>query len=167
MKQGTRYEGAPGLADYQMIEYSEYGQLIEKESSPERGRRRTAISTMDLMDDLTLRNFSELQWRLSVVFMIPIIGVLAIPLSRVNPRQGRFTRLVPGMILCFLYVVSLSAARSAMEKQQIPEAIGIWWVHVLYLGLIVLLYRIDTIGLLIRNQFMKRPKLTSDESDLA
>jgi lipopolysaccharide export system permease protein len=140
---GTRYEGKPGDKDFQVIEYEEYGQFIEKEEAELRRRRRTAIPTLDLIEDLTPRNLSELHWRLALILMVPIIAVMAIPLSKVNPRQGRFTRLLPGMILCFLYVVSLSAARSALEKGQIPLEAGLWWVHGLYLAVVLCLYKLE------------------------
>ena len=142
LKDGTRYSGKPGSKNYQVIEYEEYGQFIEKEQSAARNRRRSAIATLDLIEDQTPRNLSELHWRISVILMIPIIAVMAIPLSKVNPRQGRFTRLVPGMTLCFLYVVMLSAARSAMEKGQVPAVLGLWWVHGIYLTIIVCLYNL-------------------------
>ncbi|MBD3648863.1 MAG: LPS export ABC transporter permease LptF [Pseudomonadales bacterium] len=143
LRDGTRYSGQPGEHDYQVIEYEEYGQLIEKERADWRAKRRTGISTRDLIEDPTPRNLSELHWRVSVIFMVPIIAVLAVPLSRVNPRQGRFTRLVPGMIICFLYVVVLSTGRSALEKEQIPVDYGLWWVHVLFIVVAVVLYRLE------------------------
>ena len=60
--------------------------------------------------------------------MIPIMTIMAVPLSRVNPRQGRLTRLVPAMTLCFVYVVSLSGARSGLEEGNIPIEFGLWWL---------------------------------------
>ncbi len=141
LKNGTRFQGKPGDRDYQVIKYEEYGQFIEKEEAEKRLLRRSAVPTVDLIEDLTPRNLSELQWRLSVVLMVPIIALMAIPLSKVSARQGRFTRLLPGMILCFLYVVLLSASRSAIEKGQIPVALGWWWVHVAYLTIILGLYK--------------------------
>lgn len=140
LKNGTRYSGNPGEADYRVIEYEEYGQFIEKQSGAFQKRRRTAIPTQELIDDQSPRNLSELHWRFSVVIMVPIIAVLAVPLSRVNPRQGRFSRLVPGMMLCFLYVVCLSAARSALEDGRIPMSLGLWWIHGIYISLILLIY---------------------------
>jgi lipopolysaccharide export system permease protein len=140
LKNGTRYQGNPGDADYRVIEYEEYGQFIEKQSGAFAARRRTAIATQELLQEQTPRNLSELHWRISVVLLVPIVAVLAVPLSRVNPRQGRFSRLMPGMILCFLYVVSLSAARSALEDGRIPMALGLWWIHGIYIGMILLIY---------------------------
>jgi lipopolysaccharide export system permease protein len=149
LRDGTRYSGRPGLSDFRVIQYEEYGQIIAKESGNVTQRRRSAISTADLLVDRTPRNISELHWRISVVLMVPIIALLAIPLSRVNPRQGRFTRLLPGMVLCFLYVVSLSTARSALEAGRIPMIFGLWWVHLIYLGLIVGIYKFDDLKAMI------------------
>lgn len=140
---GTRYSGAPGTKDYRVIEYAEYGQLIEKEQDKFQYHRRAAIPTPDLLAARTSQNISELHWRVGVILMVPVIAVMAIPLSRVNPRQGRFTRLLPGMLCCFLYVISLSVARSAIEKEQIPVAMGLWWVHGIFILIVWLLFRLD------------------------
>ena len=72
--------------------------------------------------------------------MVPILAVLAVPLSRVNPRRGRFSRLMPGMLLCLLYVGSLSAGRSALEDGRIPMSLGLWWIHAVYITIILVIY---------------------------
>lgn len=141
LKNGTRYSGIPGKTDYQVIEYEGYGQLLAKEHTTERRRRRTAIPTIELWQDPTPRNFSELQWRVSIFLLVPILGLMAVPLSRVNPRQGRFSRLAPGLALSFLYVLLLSAMRAAIEKGQLPLTVGLWWVHLVFLALSLGLFR--------------------------
>lgn len=138
LRDGSRYRGRPGDPEYQVIEYEEYGQLVERSRGKDRLPRRTAIPTSELSYG-DPREGSELQWRISIILMVPMIAVMAVPLSRVNPRQGRFTRLIPGMILCFMYVVLLSTARSAVEREQIPMSIGLWWIHGAYLVLIAVL----------------------------
>jgi lipopolysaccharide export system permease protein len=149
LKDGTRYSGKPGALDYRIIEYEEFGQIIERETGNQAARRRTAIATAELIENQTPRNLSELHWRISVVLMVPIMALLAIPLSRVNARQGRFSRLLPGMVLCFLYVLCLSAARSALEDGRIPISMGLWWIHLVYLGVIVGIYKLDDVKALI------------------
>lgn len=139
---GTRYSGKPGRNDYRVVKYDEYGQLIAKEEKKIYYRRRSALPTAELVDNQTPTNISELQWRISVILMVPVIAVMAIPLSRVNPRQGRFTRLVPGMLLAFAYVISLSSARSAVEKGQISTSLGIWWVHGIFIFIVWMLYHL-------------------------
>tara|TARA_R110002072_G_scaffold5527_6_gene35396 strand:+ start:28694 stop:29806 length:1113 start_codon:yes stop_codon:yes gene_type:complete len=161
LRDGTRYSGKPGRSDYRVIEYEEYGQIIKKEAGSNSSWRRAAIPTMQLLQDQTPRNLSEFHWRISVVIMVPILALLAVPLSRVNARQGRFSRLLPGMVLCFLYVVSLSTARSSLEAGRIPMVMGLWWIHLLYLGLIVGIYKFDDVKSLVRGLFGARQSQVS------
>ena len=111
--------------------------------------RQEAVPTRQLIGSADLGDQGELQWRVSVVLMIPIIAVMAVPLARVNPRQGRFTRLVPGMILCFLYVIALSTARSSVQKGDLPPMPGIYWIHVLFIAITIGLFRMDFIRTLV------------------
>ena len=143
LNNGTRYRGLPGQSSYQIIEYEEYGQLVESQASAGKERRRTAISTLELLTSEDAQAVSELHWRISVLLMLPVLALMAVPLSRVNPRQGRFTRLVPGMLLCFLYVVSLSAARSELERGGLPLEYGLWGIQGIFIAVTACLYRLD------------------------
>jgi len=140
LNDGLRYSGEPGRPGYQVIEYEEYGQLIERKEVRKRAPRRSAIPTRDLIGAEGIRERAELNWRIGIILMVPVIAVMAVPLSRVNPRQGRFTRLVPGMFLCFLYVILLSTGRGALEKKQVPIEMGLWWVHAGFLLLVVVMF---------------------------
>lgn len=146
LNNGTRYQGRPGGKDYQVITYEEYGQLVEKGERIEKKRRLAAIPTLELIGNPDPGFASELHWRLSMLLMIPVIALLAVPLSRVNPRQGRFTRLVPALIVCFLYVIALSAARSGIERGDLPQQYGLWWVHAIFIAVSWLAWRLETIS---------------------
>jgi lipopolysaccharide export system permease protein len=146
LNNGRRYQGKPGEKNFQSIDYEEYGQLVDSGGSIKRKKRRTAIPTSALFGATDASAVSELHWRVGVVLLIPVIALLAIPLARVNPRQGRFTRLVPAMILCFVYILTLSVARTALEKGSIPLDLGLWWIHGLALGTTFLMYRLDWMG---------------------
>ncbi|MAM79550.1 MAG: LPS export ABC transporter permease LptF [Gammaproteobacteria bacterium] len=151
LNNGQRYEGKPGDPGYQIIEYEEYGQLVEKDSSIFLDERNSAIPSLDLFERSDPAGLSELHWRLSVVLMIPVIGLLAIPLSRVNPRQGRFTRLVPAMILCFLYVIALSAGKSGIEREDFPAEYGLWWIHGVFLLITFVIWHLEKITKIVRH----------------
>ena len=137
---GTRTTGTPGDARYRLVEYEEYGQLIERQHK-KRPQRRTAVPTRELMGSDVLWRVSEFQWRVSIIMLVPIAALMAIPLCQVNPRKGRFAHLVPGMILIFLYLVLLSVSRAAVDKGQIPSNVGLWWVHLLYVFIVVALFK--------------------------
>ena len=142
---GTRYTGKPGSQDFQIIGYREYGQMIEKEQARQRIERLAGIPTAKLLDADDPRNLSELHWRIAMVVMIPILALIAVPLSRVNPRQGRLSKLMPGMFLCFLYVGSLAAAKTGIERENIPLALGLWWIHGIFLFIALAIFKTPAI----------------------
>lgn len=73
--------------------------------------------------------------------------LIAVPLSKVNPRQGKFGRLLPALALYLLYYILLIACRSAIEDGKIPQQLGMWWIHGLGLSFgIVLLVKHRTAG---------------------
>jgi lipopolysaccharide export system permease protein len=47
---------------------------------------------------------AELQWRISIVLMALVLSIVAVPLSRVNPRTGKFAKILPAIIIFLIYV---------------------------------------------------------------
>ena len=62
-----------------------------------------------------------------------IVTLIAVPLARVNPRQGRFLKLLPAILLYMAYLALLVAARSALDKGRLPAELGLWPVHAVFL----------------------------------
>jgi len=145
LQNGQRYQGIPGERGYQVISYEEYGQLVGSTEVDKLKTRRGAMSTGQLFQAETKEAAAELHWRLAVILLVPVIALMAVPLAKVNPRQGRFTRLVPAMILCFLYILMLSGARSAIEKGDLPQGLGLWWVHGLFVLVVAGAYQLDRV----------------------
>ena len=132
---GYRYDGNPGQADYRKIKYDEYGVLLPKPDVSDEVTDRDAMTTSSLMGSDDIRSRTELQWRLSLPLLVFIVTLMAVPLSRVNPRQGRFLKLLPAILLYMAYLTILIAARGALEKGKIPAALGLWWVHLIFLAI--------------------------------
>ncbi|OLF56025.1 LPS export ABC transporter permease LptF [Pseudomonas chlororaphis] len=133
LENGYRYDGNPGQADYRIIKYDTYGVLLAKPDVSDEVTDRDAIPTRDLLGSQDLRANAELQWRLSLPLLVFIVTLMAVPLSRVNPRQGRFLKLLPAILLYMAYLTILIAARGSLEKGKLPQALGLWWVHGLFL----------------------------------
>lgn len=132
LENGYRYDGNPGQADYRAIQYDTYGVLLAKPQVSEEVNEREAIPTRELLGSDNLRHQAELQWRLSLPLLVFIVALMAVPLSRVNPRQGRFLKLLPAILLYMAYLTMLIAARGALEKGTLPLALGLWSVHALF-----------------------------------
>jgi len=84
---------------------------------------------------------AELQWRLSLILIIPILCLLAVPLSKVNPRQGRFAKLAPAVLLYIIYFALLLASRDWLADGLLPAVVGLWWVHAVFLALGLLMFQ--------------------------
>lgn len=113
---GYRYDGSPGQADYRAIHYETYGVLLPKPDVSEEVTDRDAMPTSSLLGSDDIRSRTELQWRLSLPLLVFIVTLMVVPLARVNPRQGRFLKLLPAILLYMAYLTILIAARGALEK---------------------------------------------------
>ncbi|MFG0380827.1 LPS export ABC transporter permease LptF [Pseudomonas sp. zbq_18] len=133
LENGYRYDGNPGQADYRVIKYDTYGVLLPKPSVSNEIGEREAIPTRELFGSDKPREQAELQWRLSIPMLVFVVTLLAVPLARVNPRQGRFLKLLPAILLYMTYLGLLIAARGQLDKGKIPMQLGLWWVHGLFL----------------------------------
>lgn len=139
LQDGYRYDGTPGEADYRVIHYDTYGVLLPKPSVEVKVGERETMTTGELLGNTEPRMQSELQWRLSFPILVLIVTLIAVPLARVNPRQGRFLKLLPAILLYMAYLSLLVAARSALDKGKIPIELGLWPVHALFLLIGILL----------------------------
>jgi lipopolysaccharide export system permease protein len=133
LENGYRYDGNPGQADYRAIKYDTYGALLPKPEISDDVSDRDALPTRQLIGSDLPRERAELQWRISSPVLVFIVTLIAVPLSRANPRQGRFLKLLPAVLLYMAYLVILIAARGALEKGKLPLSLGMWWVHGIFL----------------------------------
>jgi len=129
MYDGTRYEGVPTRVDYMVTEFDQYEGLIGQRDVKRKGRDWEALPTLDLMKNPDPRAQAELQWRISLVVCIPLLTMLVVPLSAVNPRQGRFAKMGPAILIYLAYFLSISATKSALEDGSIPTMVGMWPIN--------------------------------------
>ena len=132
---GYRYQGIPGEKDYFLVKFKRYGVKIPQLAPALTTADVQAKSTFSLF--LTSRyihgDMAELQWRFSIPIATLLLGLLAIPLSRVNPRQGRYAQFIPAVLICLIYVNMLFVTRAWVGRGTLSPWIGMWSVHVILL----------------------------------
>ncbi|MDL5026340.1 LPS export ABC transporter permease LptF [Vibrio gigantis] len=133
MYDGTRHEGVPTRLDYMVTHFEEYEGLIGQREVEKKGRDWEAIPTIDLIGNPNNSAKAELQWRISLVLCIPLLTMLVVPLSAVNPRQGRFAKIGPAILIYLTYFLAISATKSSIEEGSIPAVIGMWPINALLL----------------------------------
>ena len=138
---GRRYEGVPGSAEFRIIRFSEHGIPVTLPPPVFRERGREQRSTAELMQSNDPKDRVELQWRFSLPVAVLLLTMLAVPLARTNPREGRYGRLAIAVLVYLVYSNLLGAARVWAEQELVPIELGVWWVHALLFIVTVILLR--------------------------
>lgn len=139
---GRRYEGVPGSPRFNIVRFREYGVPYEIPAAEVEDLEGGSRPLSELIGSTDPVNRAELQWRLSAPLNLLVLALLAVPLSRSSPRQGRYSGLFAGVLVYVIYVNLLAASRVWLERGDIPAVVGLWWVHgVFALVAVVLLGR--------------------------
>jgi len=126
---GVRYEGVAGEGQFRIIQFSQASIPINLGEVNTKARGTDVKSMGELMRSDDPRDAAELQWRISTPILALVLMIIAVPLSRLKPRQGRFGKIGIAILAYFLYSQLLVAARTWVESQIAPAFIGLWWVH--------------------------------------
>ncbi len=132
---GRRYEGVPGRDDFRVIEFREHGIPIATPADVVGTQDPDTKPTRELFGSHEPSDVAQLQFRASTPIMALVLTLVAVPLSRLRPRQGRYARVGFAIVVYFVYSNLLSAAKVWLEKGDLPPAIGVWWVHLAALAL--------------------------------
>ncbi|MDN3653408.1 LPS export ABC transporter permease LptF [Thalassotalea ponticola] len=141
MNDGNRYQKNNVTTEFETMEFAGYQMKIQDKKVEERLRKLSAIPTKDLLTRNDSSARTELQWRLSFPISVLILTLIAVPLSVVNPRQGKFAKMFPALLLFLVYYLLLTSARSAMDDGVIAPSVGLWPIHItaLFVGWMLLL----------------------------
>ncbi len=138
---GKRYQTDGSHLDVELTEFGGYTMQIQGQEIERQRRKLQAVPSKTLLKQNTSEAIAQIQWRLAIPLSIPILTLLAVPLSIVNPRQGKFAKLVPAISLYLGYFILLNAAKFALADGKIPPSLGLWWVHLtaLFIGCLMIL----------------------------
>jgi len=139
--QGRRYDGQPGSDNYRVISFKEYGVIVENKALKAIKYDLDEQSFNYLLEqENNIQATAEIQWRISLVLSLFILALLAIPISKSSPRKGRFAKVIPAILVYFLYSNMFGIAQKFVKKGEISPLIGVWWVHILFLLLFLYLF---------------------------
>ena len=137
LKNGRRYQGVPGQADYQSMEFERYSMRVATKV-PVLGTDvpLDAQSTAMLLAVKNQYTRSELLSRISSPIVCLVLVLLAIPLGFVNPRAGSSANLILALLIFFTYNNLVKMVEATVKKDKLDFALA-WWPLHLVVGLIV------------------------------
>jgi lipopolysaccharide export system permease protein len=137
---GYRYEGTPGSADFHVVTFREHAVRVDDEAVRPAYRKQRARATIDLLGSGDRNDIAELQWRLSMPVSVVLLCLLAVPLGRTSPRQGKYGKLFAAVLAYLIYSNLLGIANTWVARGVVPPLVGMWWVHALLVIAVVVLW---------------------------
>lgn len=139
---GSRYLGTPGQKDFQIVNYGEYGMRLQPGKLHMDAHSQTEyMPTTELIKagNKNPQIAAELQWRLTMPVATLLLAFLAVPLSQVKSRTGRYAKLLPAILIYIVYADLIFVAQAAIQNGTIRPLPGIWMVHAGMLALAIVL----------------------------
>lgn len=125
--QGRRYEFDVQQRHYNQVKFERYRISLARNSASE--GKPIKIEGVPTWQLLQMANSShawakaELAYRLSLPWLIVLALLLATPLSAVKPRQGRWIKLIPAILIFVANVLILISLKEMVGKDKISVAI--------------------------------------------
>lgn len=125
---GERFEGVPGGAEFRIMRFAEHTIPVQL-PPPAADFDVSALPTSALLESRDPAEQAELQWRIAMPVMAVVLTLLAVPLSRLNPRQGRYARVWLAVPLYLVYSSLVTLAESWIQHGQLAASYGLWLAH--------------------------------------
>ncbi len=129
LNNGHRYTGTPGVTNFRVARFEQHwiraaegeqnSVRIEYESKP----------TMELLGSDHPFDRGEFHWRLAMVVSPLLFTLIGLPLGRLGQREGRYGRVMAGVLIYLIYFKLLQVGQILIENESMPAWIGLWWVH--------------------------------------
>jgi lipopolysaccharide export system permease protein len=143
LEAGRRYEGTPGNTDFRITEFNRYSVKLDSKVIDPIINSPKLIPIWDLIKDPNRIHLGEILWRFGLPLMALVFVIIAIPLSYIDPRRGRYTALIMAVLIYFTYSNLLKLMQAWVGSGKIDFLIGSWILHVIgaLLGLGFVFYR--------------------------
>jgi lipopolysaccharide export system permease protein len=126
---GERFEGKPGERKFRIVRFAENSIPVRLPALSEGVVALEGVPTAVLAASNDPKQRAELHFRMAFPLMAVVLAVIAVPLARLRPRQGRYARVGFAVLIFFVYIQLTIAGRMWLARGTVPEWLGLWWVH--------------------------------------
>ena len=124
---GSIYNGVFYDSSKLQLNFNEFKLDIKKEKN-----LTNDMSLTKLFDFSSDSDTASFQWNVSVPITILILLFIGVYISEVKPRQGRFSVILPGMLLYVMYLSLLILGREYIVDNP-KTSFGLWYVHLIFI----------------------------------
>jgi len=145
LNKGTRFEGTALLRDFRITDFTDYKAVIGHQSVTIDNTQSEQMSMRTLWESNEPDARAEFHWRLTLVVSVVLMALLVVPLSVVNPRQGRVLSMLPAMLLYLIFFLLQTSLRSNAGKGKLDPMVWMWLVNLAYFVIALALNLWDTV----------------------
>ena len=132
LRNGRRYQGMPGQAEFQTMEFERYSMRVTSPAQQAGGSAGAkAMTTMALLREPNAFTRAELLWRISSPLTCLLLILLAIPLGFVNPRAGSAANLIVALLIFITYTNLVNLVQASVTKGKVDFSLAWWPLHLL------------------------------------
>jgi lipopolysaccharide export system permease protein len=133
------------LRDFRITDFKDYQAIIGHQTVALDPNDTEQMGMSALWHTDTPQARAELHWRITLVATVFIMALMVVPLSVVNPRQGRVLSMLPAMLLYLVFFLVQTSLKSNGGKGKFDPTMWMWAINVLYFALAVVLNLWDTV----------------------
>lgn len=130
LSNGRRYQGTPGQADFQSMEFERYKMRVATRA-PVLGTDTpsNALPTSVLLQHDNQYTRAELLARISAPIICLVLMLLAIPLGFVNPRAGSSANMILALLIFFTYLNLNKMMENSVKRGKLEFEMAWWPLH--------------------------------------
>ncbi len=129
LKNGAQYQFDTDDDSYAITNFETYSVRLREPDAESLHIPIKNRSTMALLEEQSSQAKTELHWRLSKVFMLGILLLIALSFSSPSYRKGRFLSMLFAFLLYFLYANILGAATALGNQGLLSPQTILWLTH--------------------------------------
>lgn len=137
---GKRYTLSADSARYNQASFARYRISLQKPNidkvTPQNVESQTIGKLWRARTESAAQ--AELGYRVSLPWLMLIAALLAMPLAQVNPRQGRWLRLLPAVLIFASCAIAIISLKTAVSKQKVSVWAYAWLLAALLLATLYL-----------------------------
>jgi lipopolysaccharide export system permease protein len=140
LQDGWVYEGTPAQADYRVAHFERYSAWLDQKPIVPPPETIAGLPTRVLLATPGIDAAAEWQWRLAKPLHVFILALFALVLAHTDARRGRLANLFGAILVYFIYSNLLGLGQILFKKGQVPNGVGMWWVHAVMLAIALYLF---------------------------
>lgn len=125
--EGTAHRLQQDTADT-LVSFNQFTVLPKTKEIEAKSFKRKAASTYYLSASTDRYEVTEFQWRATSAFKAFFLAIIAILLAKTTPRQGRYGKLVAGVLFFFVVHAGSLIMKTWMEQGAMSVMPGMWSV---------------------------------------